>query len=203
MNSKENFIAYEYKSITVKQDSAALYADCLANFGWTQIDERGNGYGMASGLMNIGPNILGMTGTAVPMQTPPDKIDGLDMVTLKFKRNSRLTNKREIDKLERECEEALAAIKKLERNNDAHTMGASLGTGIAGTAFLALAVYFFSSASIVLGVLFTIIGIAGWGIGFLAHRKVGTKKTAQAEPMIQQHFDVVYNTCEQAHAMLA
>lgn len=82
-------------------------------------------------------------------------------------------------------------------------MGVALGHGIVGTGFLALGVYNFITASVALGVVFAIIGVAGCGIGFLANSKIGRKKKAQLTPLIQQQFEVVHGACEQAHAMLA
>lgn len=201
MTNKDNFVAYEYKNIIVKCDFAALYTDCLSNFGWILIDEREYGYRPEStngSLMNksVHPHVYSV-------QTPPDKVDGPDMVTLKFKRDRHISNKLEINRLERKCEEALSAIGGLERRNGAYTMGASLGAGIIGAAFLGLGIYSFISSKIVVGVLLTVVGIAGWGIGFFAHSKVGQKKSAQTEPAIQEQLDIAYSACEQAHALLA
>ena len=199
MNNQENFVAYEYKNIAVKRDSVALYTDCLKNFGWDLIEERTHGY---VPQVNTPVNITGSV-PSYTVQTPPAKVEDVDMVTLKFKRDRKLSNKREIDKLERQCEEALAAIAKLEKKNSAQTMGLSLGTGIVGTAFLVLAAYNFGAGGVAPGVMFTIVGVVGWAVGFLANRKVGKKKSAQSEPVIQQQLDVVYSVCEQAHALLA
>lgn len=200
MNNKESFVAYEYKDITLKRDSAALYTDCLSNFGWTLVEELEYGYrpeSMNGSLANKSVNTH-----AHSVHTPPDKIDGPDMVVLKFKRNRNINNKLEIYRLEHKCEEALSVIGSLERRNSAYTMGTSLGAGIAGAAFLGLGVYSFVSSKIVMGVLLTIVGVVGWGIGFFAHGKVGQKKTAETEPVIQQQLDIAYSACEQAHALL-
>lgn len=199
MNNQENFIAYEYKNIAVKRNSVALHTDCLKNFGWDLIEEHTHGYApQVNTPVNNTGNVPSYT-----VQTPPEKVEEVDMVTLKFKRDRKLINKREIDKLERQCEEALAVIAKLEKKNSAQTMGISLGTGIVGTAFLVLAAYNFGVGGIVSGVIFTVIGAVGWAVGFFANRKVGKKKSAQSEPVIQQQLDVVYSICEQAHALLA
>jgi len=190
MTNNKDFVAYEYKNITVKRDSVTIYTDCLSNFGWELVDEHKHSYAPAQADTNHIPAI-------------PETVEGLDLMVLKFKRDRRIENKLEINRLERKCEDALAAIDSLEKKNSAYTLGVSIGTGLIGTAFLGFAVYSFMSSNIVVGVLLAILGTAGWGIGFFANLKLGRRKSAQTEPMIQAQLDVVYATCEQAHALIA
>jgi hypothetical protein len=199
MNNKENFVAYEYKNVTVKRDSAAMYIDCMSNFGWTPIEDEG--LDIQSVLSNLNPVHLGMN-IANTAQAFAETPDGSETVTLKFKRDRRIENKRELDNLERKCVEALSAVNRIERKNNAQTMGVSLGTGIVGTAFIGLAVYNFVFSHVALGVLFAAVGAVGWAIGFFSNRRIGTKKAVETEPHIQEQFDIAYNACEQAHALL-
>ena len=185
--SNQNFVAYEYKEITVKRASVEMYVDCLDNFGWTLIDD---------GFLSI-QDIL------APLHAAAGTTGTMDMVDLKFKRHRRIENKQELNKLEHRCEEALAAIGKIERKNRAYTMGTSLGVGIVGTAILAFAVYGFITSNVLLGVILSVLGVAGWGVGYLAYRKMSNKETTQSEPFIQQQLDTAYDACEQAHALLA
>ncbi|NYB72833.1 hypothetical protein HZF24_01615 [Sedimentibacter hydroxybenzoicus DSM 7310] len=200
MTNKDNFVAYEYKNITVGRNYAALYTDCLSNFGWMLIEEYEYGY---RPVLTNGNTINKNLNLHIhSIQTPPDKVDGPDMVTLKFKRDRHINNKLEIDRLERKCEEALSAIGNIERRNSAHTMGTSLGAGIIGAVFIGLAIYSFISSNIAIGVFLTIIGLVGWGIGFFSYHKIGQKKSIQTEPIIQEQFDIAYSACEQAHTLL-
>ena len=185
--SNNNFVSYEYKDITVKRGSVEMYVDCLNNFGWTLVDD----------------GLLSLQDALAPLHDAAGTSGTLDMVNLKFKRHRRIENKQEINRLEHRCEEALAAIGKMERKNNAYTMGISLGTGIVGTAALGFAAYFFISSSIVAGVALSILGLSGWAIGFLSHRNLGNKKAAQTELLIQEQLDNAYEACEQAHALLA
>ena len=190
MTNNNGFVGYEYKNITVKRDSVSIYADCLSNFGWDLVDEHDfHHYPVTADIANVHQR----TGTT----------DGLEMVSLKFKRDRSISKKIELNRLERTCEEALSAIGKLEQKNNAHIMGIALGSGIVGTGFIAFAVYNFISANPVAGVLLAIIGAVGWGIGFFAHLKVSKKKSTQIEPMIEEQMNIAYGACEQAHALLA
>lgn len=195
MTNNENFVAYEYKNITVKRDTVSMYKDCLGNFGWMVVDEEN---------CIFHPAQTNDTAVNVPaVHRPVEIANGLDLVTLKFKRNRKISNKLELNRLEQQCEAALSAIGSLERKNEAYTMGTAIGAGIIGTGFLALAAYSFISASPVFGVLLTIIGIAGWGVGFFTYLKISRKKSAETEPMVQEQLNIVYAACEQAHALLA
>ena len=185
--SNNNFVAYEYKEITVKRASVEMYVDCLDNFGWTLVDD---GY-------------LSLQDIIAPLHAAVGTSGTLDMVDLKFKRHRRIQNKQELNTLEHRCEEALASIGKIERKNRAYTMETSLGVGIVGTAILAFAVYSFIASNVVLGVILSILGVAGWGVGYLAYQKMSNKKTIQSEPLIQEQLDTAYDACEQAHALLA
>ena len=200
MNNKENFVSYEYKSINTTRDSAAMYIDSMSNFGWTPVEDDRSGF--ESLISNLNPLNLGHN-IANAAQTFGETADGSAAVTLKFRRDRNTPNKQKLNKLEKEYEDALSAINRIERKNAAQTMGISMGTGIIGAVFVGLSVYSFISSNVVLGILFAAVGAVGWAIGFFSNKKVGDKKSTQTEPKIQEQLNVVYNTCEKAHALLA
>ena len=190
MTNENGFIGYEYKNITVKRDAVSIYADCLKNFGWDLIEEHDfHNYPVNSDIANVHQH----TATT----------DGLEMVSLKFKRDRNISKKIEINRLERTCEEALSAIDKLEEKSKAYSMGIALGSGIIGTGFLCLAIYNFMSANPGLGLGLALIGAAGWAVGLFAHRKVSKKESTKTEPMIEEQINIAYGACAQALALWA
>ena len=200
MSNNENFVVYEYKNVDVKRDTMGMYIECMENFGWSLVENEG--YDVQVLLSNLNPVNLGKN-IAGAAQSLGETGDSSESVTLTFKRDRRIENKQQLDKLEKEYQEALAAIKKVERKNIAQTMGISLGTGIVGTILIGLSIYCFVISNIVLGVLFAVIGAVGWAFGFLSNRKMGQKKSTQTEPYIQEQLSIAYSTCEKAHALLA
>jgi len=200
MNKNENFVVYEYKNANVKRDAAGMYIDCMENFGWSLVEN--DGYDVQTLLSNLNPVNLGAN-IANAAQSFGETGDSSENMTLKFKRDHRIENKQQLDRLEREYEEALNAIKKIERKNTAQTMGVSLGTGIIGTAFIGLSVYNFLCSSPAVGVLFAAVGAVGWTIGFFSNMKMGKKKSAQIGPYVEEQLSIVYSTCEKAYALLA
>ena len=200
MSNNENFLAYEYKNVTVKRNSAGMYIDCMESFGWKLVEN--DGYDAGTLLTNLHPVNLGRN-LASAAQSFGETADPSETMTLKFKRDRRIENKQQLEKLEREYEDALSAIQKAERKKAAQKMGISLGTGIIGTLFIGLAVYNFVFANIVSGVLFAAVGAIGWAIGFFSNIKIGKKKSTQAAPYVDEQLNIVYNACEKAHALLA
>ena len=198
MNKQENYIGYEYKSIAVKREAVAIYKDCLTNFGWELIEEHDHSY---SPQTNVSPYHVVTTSGSAAAALSTTQPTSVDLVDLKFKRDRKVNNKASLDKLERQCEEALAAIDKQENKDDAHTMGISLGTGIVGTVFLGLSISSFVAANIPLGIVFAGLSAAGCAAGFFAFNKNKKSKAAKSEPTIQEQLDVVYSSCEQAHAL--
>ena len=200
MKNNNDFVAYEYKTINATRDSAGMYIDSMENFGWNLIED--DGFNAQVLLTNLNPANLGRN-IANAAQTFGETADVAPTMTLKFKRDRRIANKQQLDKLEREYEAALSAINRIERKNNAQTMGVSLGTGIIGAVFVGISVYSFVSSNIFMGVIFAAVGAIGWTIGFFSNRKVSQKKSAQTEPLIQKQLDIAYGACEQAHALLA
>ena len=194
------FVAYEYKNVTVKRESATMYEDCMSNFGWELVNESFPGF--TSGE-NISSQIAGAaTSFASAVSAPTNAASAIEIVQ-KYRRDRGIKKNREIVLLEKECEQALAGIGAITRKDQAWTMGTSLGIGIVGTVFLGFAVYNFIFSHIVLGILLAVIGVAGWAIGFFANIKGRKSRAANSDAKIQDQLDIAYSACERAHALLA
>jgi len=199
MSNKENFVGYEYKTVNTTRDSAGMHIDCMESFGWSLVEN--DGYDVQDLHTNLNPVNLGRN-IANAAQTFGETTDAARVARLTFRRDRRIENKQQLDRLEREYEAALTAISKAERKNSAQTMGVSLGAGIIGSVFVGISAYNFVSSNIALGVAFATIGSIGWAIGFLANKKIGNKTSAQTEPYMQEQMDIIYCACEKAHALL-
>ena len=186
MNENTNFVAYEYKDIALKRSMAAMYIDCMKNFGWELIER--NEYG----ILNSNP---------LAVQIYHERPEAPDAVILKFRRDKKMDNRRKINELEGQYEDAFKKLGKLDTKNDAKTMGISLGSGIVGAGCIALAVYGFMSSNIFLAVVFTLIGLAACAVGFFANIKFGRKNAQSSEPQKQGLMDLIYDTCEKASVL--
>ena len=198
MKNKE-FVAYEYKNITVKRESASMYEDCMSNFGWELMDESFSGFVSGESISN---QIAGAASSfASAVSIPAQAVSNIEIVQ-KYRRDREIKKNHEIALLEKECEQALAAIGGITKKDQAWTMGTSLGIGILGTVFLGLAVYNFVFSHLVLGILFALVGIVGWAIGFFANIKGGKSRAAASDSKVQDQIDIAYGACERAHALL-
>jgi len=193
-NIKENgYIAWEYADINVNRNHAPLYKDCYQNFGWTLIEQCDMHYAPDMQIYNVPVNYSTSTPTA-----------GHDheMVKLKFKRDSRLPNKIQLEQLQHKCDGALSSIQRLENTKSASFMGPIIGFGGVGALFVGLSIFNFVSANILLCVLFAIISLVGWFAAYYVFAKVQPSKNAQITPRIQEQFEIIYQTCEHANALL-
>jgi hypothetical protein len=173
MGNEEQFIAYEYKNVTVPRDFENIYLDSLPNFGW-QPD--GN----------------------VPFLSSR----GIAEVSLKFKRDRRIKNKTELSRLEREFENNIHAIESLERSKESRAQIAAFTIGIIGTAFMAGSVFAYLAGMLLLMVILAIPGFLGWLFPYFRYRDVKTKRTKTVAPFIDEQYNALYDVCEKAYEML-
>ena len=133
------------------------------------------------------------------MITNPDK------VALKLKRDRKLQNRSEVNTLQRKCENALNTIDALERQKGTAAITAAFIFGLIGTVFLALAVFNITllGMNIPLCIIFGVLGFIGCGLGYFSYLRVKKSRGEKNAPLIDEQYDIVYNTCEQAAALLA
>jgi len=194
-NIKENgFIAWEYADINVNRNHAPLYTDCYKNFGWILIEQCETHYTPDVPIHNV-PTTHNTSGHTARHDQ--------EMVKLKFKRDSRLPNKIQLEQLQHKCEGALSSIQHLENTKSAYFMGPTIGFGGIGALFMGLSIFNLVSANIPLCVLFAILSLVGWAAAYFFFAKVHPNKNAQITPKIEEQFEIIYQTCEQANTLLA
>ena len=88
---KDENIVYEYISINVKSELEPMYIDCYEHFGWIHIknEEKKDYY--------INNNV------------------NQDIVNIKFKRDRMISNKEELNELQKKCEKSFLKINRLEK----------------------------------------------------------------------------------------
>ena len=169
------FKTFEYTTITANRKDEALYNDCYTSFGWE------------------------------PSEGREFIISNPDKVAIKMKRDRKIKNRSEVNTLQRKCENALAAIDSLERKVTTNAITISFIFGLIGTVFLALSVFNITllTLNITLCIVFGLLGFIGWGLGYFSYLKVKKSRAEKNAPLIDEQFDVIYNTCEQAATLLA
>lgn len=182
--TKNHFIAYEYKEVKTESGRASFYIDGYANFGWEQ--DRNEIPGTAN--QNIGK--------IVPAS--------MEKVTIRLKRDRRLLNKTELTRLQRNFEACAAEIDALEKAKTTAATIASLTVGIIGTAFMAGATFAITIEPIhvFLCVILAIPGFICWILPFFVYKKVRKRQTEKMESLIEAKYDEIYELCEKGSKLL-
>lgn len=170
-----DFIAYEYRTVTVKAKDQTRAMDMYEAFGW---------------------EITGVT---------PVFLDG---VTLSLKRDRRIKHKQELNKLERQAEDIVAAIHGLHR---AKTAGASVFAYIFGCISvlvmgggMCLTMLIENSIpALVGGIVLGLAGIALCGLNYYIYVKRAAKKTKQLLPVIDENEEKLANVLEKGNDLLS
>ncbi len=136
-----------------------------------------------------------LEGTSVPIQS-------FNSVTMKFKRDRKIRNKAELTRLQRQFEACVAEIERLEFSKAVGASTVAYIMGVAGTAFMASAVFAHIAGMLPLSVILAIPGFIGWIIPYFCYMKLRNKKTEQVAPLIDQKYDEVYEVCEKADGLV-
>lgn len=175
---KDESVVYEYISINVKKDLEPVYIDSYKNFGWLHINNEKRDY-----YINSNP-------------TP-------DIVEIKFKRNAKINNKEELQKLQKRCEKAFLTVSKLEKIPQALAMSYSLSIGIIAAIFIAISVWSVIGKMWFPAILCGIIGVIGCAFPYSIYKNVKNKKETENRPKIDEQQNIIYETYEQARKILS
>lgn len=172
-----NFIAYEYKEVTVDSSRASFMLDCYENFGWV-LDER-------------------MTEHESHPNAPKRTI-------LRMKRNRKLVNKVELTRLQRHFEACVEEMKTLEKNKTSAAFVYAFTTGIVGTACMALSTFAVTGnpQHILLCIVCAVPGLTGWIAPYFIFKKVVQKQTEKIMPLMDAKYDEIYEVCEKGNKLL-
>lgn len=175
---KEESIVYEYISINVRKDLEPIYIDSYKNFGWIHIKEEKRDY-----YINSNPN--------------------LNITEIKFKRNAKINNKEELQKLQRRCEKAFLTVNRLEKVPQALAMSYSLSIGIFAAIFIALSTLSIIGKMWFSAILCGIIGIIGCVFPYSIYKNVKNRKETETKKQIEEQQNIIYETYEQARKILS
>ena len=125
-------------------------------------------------------------------------IKGLNYIQLKFKRNRKINNKIELNKLQKQFEKVLEEIKKLEFSKILKASTIAYIVGVIGTAFMAGSVFSIVAENVLLCAILGVIAFVGWSIPYLFYKNISEKMTEQVEPLIEEKYDKINDICEKA-----
>lgn len=181
----KDFVAYEYLSLNVKSELVPLYIDCYENFGWLLINN--------TALVDKEDYYLNNT-----------NISNNKLVNIKFKRDRRIKNKVELLSLQRKLESSLKEIEKLENEPSTKGIISAMTIGLIGTIFLAISVFSITATNplYIPCILCGIIGIIGWILPYFAYIKVKKQHKEANVILIEEQYNTIYDSCEQAKKLI-
>ena len=123
---------------------------------------------------------------------------------LTLRRDSRIINKAELTRLQRNFEACMAEIQKLESTKTSKATTVSLVIGILGTCFMAGSVFAVTAEPpmIWLCVLLAIPAFAGWGAAPIVYKKLLTQRSTIVEELVNNKYEEIYKICEKGHSLL-
>lgn len=124
-------------------------------------------------------------------------------VTLKLKRDRRISNRRAVLEQQHAAERSLATIASLERSKQRAPMVAALTAGIIGSVILAGSIFAITANMWVLGIPLGVVGLLGWAVGWFAHGRVKRNQSAKVSPLIDREYEVIYTSGENASHLMA
>lgn len=184
----KDFVAYEYLSINVTSEKEALYTDCYENFGWKLTNSTSS-----NGLIDKEDYYINNS-----------NVNGNRLVNLKFKRNRKIPNKAKVVTLQKKCESGLKELARLEREPNSKGSIYAVITSIIGTIFLAISVFCITAKTpfYILGVITGIVGLVGWFLAYPVYKKVKLKQEEINTSLIEEQYNIIYDSCEQAQKTL-
>lgn len=123
---------------------------------------------------------------------------------LYLKRNRKIVNKQELTRLQRNFEDCMEQIKRLERAKTTKATMASMTIGIVGTAFMAGSVFAVTASPpiIWLCILLAIPAFIGWATPIILYRYLVDKNNRELTPLIENKYEEINLICEKGNRLL-
>lgn len=130
---------------------------------------------------------------------------GIGTVSMKFKRDRKISSKTELTRLERQFDSSVDEINRLEASKSVKASIVSFSLGIIGSAFMAGSVFAVTHqpSLIVWCIILAIPGFLGWILPYFCYRAIHKGKSAQVAPLVEQKYDEIYQICKKANSLLA
>lgn len=175
---KDENIVYEYISINVKSELEPMYIDCYEHFGWIHIknEEKKDYY--------INNNV------------------NQDIVNIKFKRDRMISNKEELNELQKKCEKAFLKINRLEKEPVFFAISYALIIGMIGILFAIVSIFSLLASNWFIGIISAIIAIIGFILPYLVYKRVKGNKTVENKSKINSEQDLILAIFKQAKEIL-
>lgn len=202
MENEKQYIGYDYKEITVSKKLEPAWKDCYTNFGWEMENSQP---AMEKGVWEplrimIAPLVV------FPGHFFKNMVQDHESVTksaLKMKRNRKIPNKNELNRLQVSLEATLNEMEHLEKSK---ALGASVAAyiiGLLGTVCMALSMFSYLASNMAGCIGFAIPAFMGWILSYVAYVLIKNRREDIVNKEMETKFDVINEICMQAHELVA
>lgn len=177
MTDEKKFMSYDYKEVEAERNMIPFLRDGYENFGWETEEKVPEG------------------------KTHPNQNH---KSILQMRRNRKIMNKPELQRLQSHFEACVKDVKALEKSKESKATMVSLIVGILGTAFMAGSVFAVTAEEpfIVLCIILAIPGFIGWIVPYFLYKRILEKQTQLINPLIEKKYDEIYEICEKGSRLL-
>lgn len=177
MSDEKKFMSYDYKEVEAEQNMIPFLRDGYESFGW-EIQEK-----------------------SVESKNHPKQSH---KSILLMRRNRKIMNKPELQRLQSHFEACVEDVKALEKSKESKATMISLIVGIFGTAFMAGSVFAVTAEEplIALCIILAIPGFMGWILPYFLYKGIREKQTQTIKPLIEKKYDEIYEICEKGNKLL-
>lgn len=131
---------------------------------------------------------------------------GTNNVDISFKRDRKVVNKQELNKLQFKIDDTLEKIRKIQNQKGNAGVPEGIATGVVGALVLgggmSMVMVLSGTAYLIGGIVLGVVGIGIGLLGWLVDNKIQKKKLAKLEPQYQEELDKLSDLCEEANKLL-
>ncbi len=125
-----------------------------------------------------------------------------DSVVMRLKRDRKIRNKTELNRLQRQFDAIASDIVSLESSKRVKASIFAYIVGIVGTAFMAGSVFSVTAGQIFPCILLAIPAFIGWSLPYFLYRYIEKNRIVAVTPLIDSKYDELYAVCEKANGLL-
>lgn len=192
MSEQKNFTGYEYKQVTVDKGLESLWKDSMENFGWhveTSEAKTVKHLPFALWIMAAPLSLLPWR----PFQKQLSDHASDSKVEITFKRDRKIAQKQELNRLEEQYAHCARAIESLESSKGMTASVASVLVGIVGTACLAVATFAWLAGMTPAFLIAAVPGFLGWIIPYFLYRSMKASKERDNAPKVEAQHESIYD----------
>lgn len=127
---------------------------------------------------------------------------GKNTVTLKLKRDRNLPEKANLNRLQKQFEQEMAAAAALERSKSSVPTMVAMTVSLIGTVFMAGSVFAVTNQLVILCAILAVPAFLGWALGYFSYGWAKTRRIAKVGPVLEQSYDNAAEYCQQAFQLL-